>query len=232
MHAPNPEPIVNLIIEKLPHEVRKRILNKCEKIDLIFGETLYELDHVIKYAYFPMTGFISLVTMLRDHQPLEVALIGNEGILGATLVLGVPSAPMQAIVQGSGTALRIPAEQLRQELQSHTILTDTFNRYLYVLLTQLAQTAACTHFHEIEPRLARWLLMLHDRAHSNILNLTQEFLANMLGVRRSSITVAAGILQDRKLIHYTRGKITILDRKGLEAASCECYAAITHNSEY
>jgi CRP-like cAMP-binding protein len=220
-------PLVNRLIEGLPKLVREQLLQMCEPVDLVFGSTLCEPDKPFQHVYFPITGFISLVTTLRDHQPLEIGLIGNEGMLGATVALGVNSAPMLAVVQGSGTALRLTAEQLRQELRENLILTRTFNRYLYVLMAQLSQTAACAHFHEIEPRLARWLLMIHDCAHSDNLFLTQEFLANMLGVRRSGITVAAGALQDRKLISYTRGKIMILDRKGLEASSCECYDALT-----
>ena len=201
----------------------------CKPVNVDFGDVLCEPNKPFVHAYFPTTCFISLVTTLRDHQPLEVGLIGNEGMLGVTLALGVDSAPIHAMVQGSGVALRMTAEQLRQELHNSASLVRTFNRYLYVLLAQLAQTAACTHFHEIEPRLARWLLMIHDRAHSDTIKLTQELLANMLGVRRSGITVAAGLLQEQGLIRYTRGKITILNRKGLEAVSCECYEALTED---
>lgn len=217
----------NRLLEGLPLVIRNRIVELCEPVDLAFGTVLCEPDAPIQHVYFPITSFISLVTTLPNHQPLEMGLIGTEGMLGVTLALGVNNAPMLAIVQGSGKALRMPAEQLRHELRESLFLLHTLNRYLYVLMTQLARTAACTHFHEIGPRLARWLLMIHDRAPSDHLNLTQEYLANMLGVRRSGITVAAGTLQDRKLIRYTRGKITILDRKGLEATSCDCYQALT-----
>lgn len=218
-------PVVNQLLASLPHQESARVLACCEPVDLVFGSILCESEQTLRHLYFPLTGFISLVITLRDHQPLEMGLIGNEGMLGATLVLGVNSVPMRAVVQGSGTALRISATDFRRELQECPELLRLLNRYLYVLMAQLSQTAACTHFHEIEPRLARWLLMTHDRAHADHFYLTHEYLADMLGVRRSGITVAAGALQLRGLIHYTRGEISILDRKGLEAASCECYDA-------
>lgn len=227
MPALTTAPVVNRLIESLSPKARQQILHSCEKVELTSGTVLCESDQPFRYVYFPLTSFITLVTTLRDHQPLEMGLIGNEGMLGATVALGINSAPMRAMVQGSGTALRMTAEQLQQDLQNNAALTSTFNRYLYVLMAQLAQTAACAHFHAIEPRLARWLLMTHDRAHADYFHLTQEFLANMLGVRRSGITVAAGALQERKLIQYARGKISILDRVGLEAVACECYEAVT-----
>lgn len=227
MPALTTAPVINRLIESLSPEARQQILQSCEQVELSSGTVLCEPDQPFRYVYFPLTSFITLVTTLRDHQPLEMGLIGNEGMLGATVALGINSAPMRAMVQGSGTALRMTAEQLQQELHNNAALTSTFNRYLYVLMAQLAQTAACAHFHSIEPRLARWLLMTHDRAHADYFHLTQEFLANMLGVRRSGITVAAGALQERKLIQYARGKISILDRVGLEAVACECYEAVT-----
>jgi CRP-like cAMP-binding protein len=227
MPALTTAPMVNRLIESLSPEARRQILQSSELVELSSGTVLCEPDQPFRYVYFPLTSFITLVTTLRDHQPLEMGLIGNEGMLGATVALGINSAPMRAMVQGSGTALRMTAEQLQQDLQNNAALISTFNRYLYVLMAQLAQTAACAHFHAIEPRLARWLLMTHDRAHADYFHLTQEFLASMLGVRRSGITVAAGALQERKLIQYTRGKISILDRVGLEAVACECYEAVT-----
>jgi len=159
-----------------------------------------------------------------------MGLIGNEGMLGASLMLGVNFAPLRALVQGNGSALRISTAEFQRDLAECPSLHRVLNRYLYVTMAQLSQTAACNHFHEIEPRLARWLLMTHDRAHSNHFHLTHEFLADMLGVRRSGITVAAGALQGKNLIGYTRGEISILDRSGLEAAACECYQAV--NDDY
>lgn len=227
MLAISQEIMLNRLIGGLPTRERDKILKHCQKIDLAFGDILCEPDKPYRYIYFPLTGFISLLTNLRNHQALEMGLIGSEGMLGVTLVLGINSAPMQGVVQGSGSALRITANQFKKDLQDSPTLTRNLNRYLYALLSQLSVSAACTHFHEIEPRLARWLLMTHDRAHADHFHLTHEFLANMLGVRRSGITVAAGALQIKKLISYSRGEITIIDRKGLEAASCECYDAVS-----
>jgi hypothetical protein len=198
----------------------------CETVELIFGTALCEPDQPIAHVYFPLTGFISLVKTVETHQPLEIALIGNEGMLGATLALGVDIVPLRGIVQGSGAALRMSAPQLHSDLRDCPALLGVLNRYLYVMMAQLAQTAACTHFHEIEARLVRWLLMTHDRAHADHFHLTHKFLADMLGVQRSAITIAAGALQKRNLIHYTRGEISILDRRGLEATACVCYKAV------
>ena len=221
---------VNRLIDSLPRKESKRILAHCEVVSLEFGTVLCERDEPFVYAYFPITGFISLLTTLSGHPPLEMGLIGSEGMLGGTLALGVNAAPLRAMVQGPGSALRINAAVFKRLLPESPVLQRTLHRYVYVMMAQLSQTAACNHFHEIEPRLARWLLMTHDRAHANHFYLTHEFLADMLGVRRSGITVAAGALQAKKLIGYTRGEISILDRHGLEAASCECYDAV--NEEY
>lgn len=218
--------VTNHLISCLSAEERNRFLQHCETTELVFGDILCEPDQPLQYVYFPLAGFISLVISMEGHQPLEVGLIGNEGILGATLALGVTDAPLKAVVQGSGSALRMTAAQFQHELHNSPSMLSTLNRYLYVLVMQLSQTAACTHFHEIEPRLARWLLMTHDRAHADHFHLTQEYLADMLGVRRSSITIAAGKLQQQKLISYVRGEINILDRKELEAASCGCYSEL------
>ncbi|MDO9258819.1 MAG: Crp/Fnr family transcriptional regulator [Polaromonas sp.] len=215
--------VTNHLISRLSREERNRFLQHCESTELVFGDILCEPDQPIQHVYFPLTGFISLVISMEGHQPLEVGLIGNEGMLGATLTLEVADAPLKAVVQGSGSALRMTAAQFQRELHNSPCMLATLNRYVYVLVTQLSQTAACTHFHEIEPRLARWLLMTHDRAHADHFHLTQEYLADMLGVRRSSITIAAGKLQQQKLISYIRGDINILNRNALEAASCACY---------
>lgn len=217
---------VNRLIDGLPRKESKRILALCEIVSLEFGTVLCERDEPYAHAYFPITCFISLLTTLSGHPPLEMGLIGSEGMLGGTLSLGVNAAPLRAVVQGPGSALRINAALLKRLLPESPVLQRTLHRYVYVMMAQLSQTAACNHFHEIEPRLARWLLMTQDRAHANHFHLTHEFLADMLGVRRSGITVAAGALQARHLIGYTRGEISILDRRGLEAASCECYAAV------
>lgn len=220
------EEISNLLINALPARERKRLLEHCSRVELLFGTQLCEAEQPMRYLYFPLKGFISLITSLAGHRPLELGLIGHEGMLGATQILGVKAAPSTAVVQGAGSALRISANQLRKVLDESPRLLQTLKRYLYVQTVQLAQNAACGHFHELEPRLARWLLMTHDRAHSDHFHLTHEFLADMLGVRRSGVTIAAGALQLRKLIHYNRGEISVLDRPGLELRACECYAVL------
>ncbi|AYF90015.1 Crp/Fnr family transcriptional regulator [Pseudomonas sp. DY-1] len=219
--------MTNQLLNGIPSKERNRILNHCESVELVFGSLLCETGRIYRHAYFPITGFISLVTHLDSHRPLEMGLIGSEGMLGVTLILGVRKAPIRAVVQGAGNALRISSAHLLHELHECPDLQRSLNRYLYISMTQLSQSAACIHFHEIQPRLARWLLMTHDRAQGDHFHLTHEFLADMLGVRRSGITVAAGALQEQHLIRYTRGEITILDRAGLEAAACECYCATT-----
>jgi len=221
--------VTNALIAGLPFRERVRFLANCEQVDLVFGDILHEADQPIEHVYFPLIGFISLVATLDDRQPLEMGLIGNEGMLGVTLTLGIKTAPMRAVVQGAGTALRMTGAELIRWLRHSPATLRTLDHYLYVLMAQLTQSSACTRFHEIEPRLARWLLMTHDRAHADHFHLTHEFLAGMLGVRRSGVSIAAAELQLRKIIRYSRGQISILDRKGLEAASCGCYDAIIKN---
>ena len=218
--------ISNRLIAGLPAAERGRLLADCEPVDLVFGQVLCEPGEAYRHAYFPMQGFISTVATIGDHRPLEIRLIGNEGMLGATLVLGVNTVPLRAVVQGSGSTWRIGAAALRRALRENPRLLRQLKRYLYVLVAQLSQSAGCMRFHEVEGRLARWLLMTHDRAHADHFELTHEFLADMLGVRRSGVTIAAGDLQRRELIRYVRGTITGLDREGLEGAACGCYAAV------
>lgn len=221
-----PADCANQLMASLPTSEAKALLSQCETVEVDFGETLAERDKAFVYAYFPSTCFISLITVLNGHPPLGMGLIGNEGMLGGTLALGVDKAPTKALVQGAGTALRISASKLKSVLAKCPVLQNTLQRYVYATITQTSQAVACNHFHEIEPRLARWLLMTQDRAHTNHFHLTHEFLADMLGVRRSGITVAAGMLKQKKLIRYVRGEISVLDRRGLEAVSCECYSAV------
>lgn len=199
-----------------------------EHVDLELGVVLCEPGEATRHVYFPDECFISLVTTLEGEPGLEVGMVGREGMLGAQLMLGVNTTPLHALVQGPGSTCRIEAALFRRELASGKALQRIMNRYLYVLMAQLATSAACTRFHSVGPRLGRWLLMSQDRAHSDSFHLTHEFLAYILGVRRVGITRAASDLQRRGLIQYHRGEITVLDRAGLEAASCGCYAADRH----
>jgi CRP-like cAMP-binding protein len=217
---------VNRLLDELPRKERHRTLERCESVALVMGATLCEAGEPVRHVYFPLSGFISLVTEVGGCKPLELGLIGSEGMLGATVVLGVDTAPQRAVVQGTGSALRMSKAQLERELRESPHLVRLLNRYLYGWLTQLSQNAACNRFHEVKGRLARWLLTTQDRAHADHFHLTHEFLADMLGVRRSAITIAAGDLRRRRLIQYVRGEIRILDRRGLESTSCECYDAI------
>ena len=215
--------ITNRLLDALPIKDREQLLVNCEAIELVFGEVLYRANEPVSHVYFPTGGFISLVTSVDSSANLEVGLVGNEGILGVSLMLGVNVAPFHSLVQGAGPALRITTIAFLRQLENSPALQSELKRYLYVLMRQLAQTAICTRYHLVEARLARWLLMTQDRAHSNHFHVTHVFLAYILGVRRVGITKAANSLLKKKLISYKRGDITILDRVGLEAASCECY---------
>jgi len=214
----------NHLIERLPRKDRLRLLAACEPYPLVLSEVLCEPGKATRHVYFPIDGFISMVAPIGGRPALEVGMIGREGMLGAQLALGVATVPLHAVVQGPGTAWRIGAVAFRNELAHSAALQKLLNRYLYVLMAQLAGSAACVRFHEIGPRLARWLLMSQDRAHTERFHVTHEFLAYMLGVRRVGVTAAAGALQRSGLIGYHRGEVTVLDRGGLEAAACACYA--------
>jgi CRP-like cAMP-binding protein len=218
-------PAVNRLLEALPSSDRRRVVAGCETVELAFADVLYVPRERLSHVYFPTRGFISLIMPVDASASLEVGLIGNEGMFGIPLVLGVDVSPVRAVVQGAGVALRMDAAHFCREIVHSQALQREIDRYVFVHLTQLAQTAACTRFHLVEARLARWLLMTQDRAHANTFHITQEFLAFMLGVRRVGVTKAAGSLQERNLIHYSRGNITVLDRRGLKAASCGCYKA-------
>ena len=217
--------IQNHLIERLPRKDRARLLALCEPVQLVLAEVLCEPGTPARYVYFPTEGFISLVAMIEGTPGVEVGMVGREGMLGAELALGVPTAPLHALVQGAGASWRIEATAFQRELSDSPGLQRSLHRYLYVLMAQLATSAACLRFHQIGPRLARWLLMTQDRANSNSFHVTQEFLAYMLGVRRVGVTMAAGALQRSGLISDHRGDFTVLDRSSLEAAACGCYAA-------
>lgn len=217
--------VPNRLLESLPHSDSKRMLVDCETVELAFAEVIYQSGQRVSSVYFPTGSFISLMMPVDDSASVEVGLVGNEGMLGIPLVLGVDVSRMRAVVQGSGAALRMDGVIFRRQLEASEPLRRTLDRYVFVHLSQVAQTAACTRFHVVEARLARWLLMTQDRAHSASFHITQEFLALALGVRRVGVTKAASSLQRRRLISYTRGDITVLDRRGLKVASCGCYKA-------
>ncbi len=216
--------VQNHLIERLPRTDRASLLAICEPVHLVLSEVLSEPGTPVHHVYFPTEGFISLVAMIDGTPGVEVGMVGREGMLGAELALGVATAPLHSLVQGAGAAWRVDIVAFRRELARSTAMQRGLQRYLYVLMSQLATSAACLRFHLIGPRLARWLLMSQDRAHSESFHVTHEFLAYMLGVRRVGITVAAGALQRSGLIEYRRGDFTVLDRPGLEAAACGCYA--------
>lgn len=215
----------NMLVDMLPSWQRSQFLAQCEMVKIQFGECLAEKTQRIRYVYFPLTGFASLIISVDGRKPLELNMIGNEGMLGAELVLGTPVAPYTSVVQGSGITLRLGVSEFSRQLDSSPELRRICKLYVHVLVEQLAQSIACNCFHDVSERLARWLLMTHDRACGEELELTHAFLATMLGVRRSAVTIAAGKLQREKLISYSRGQIRVLSRSGLEEMSCECYGA-------
>jgi CRP-like cAMP-binding protein len=213
----------NRLLTALPQRSRQNFLAGCDQVQLRFADVLCELGEKIRHVYFPTESFVSLVTALDDDARLEVGIVGDEGMLGTALILGVNRSPQHALVQGAGAALRMSAATFSRHYRQDARLRQQLSRYVYVLMRQLAQTAACTSYHLVEARLARWLLMSRDRAHRDQFRLTHEFLAYMLGVRRVGVTQAASSLQEQGLIDYSRGAITILDNAGLEKASCACY---------
>ncbi|MBA2673806.1 MAG: Crp/Fnr family transcriptional regulator [Ramlibacter sp.] len=217
------DPLRNQLIAGLGPKARDSLLAAGEAADLALSQVLSVAGGVVRHVYFPVEGFISLVAAVKDSPGIEVGMIGTEGMLGASLALGVSTHPVRAIVQGPGTAWRIPAAAFKAELRRSAQLHRSVARYLFVLLCQQSSAAVCLRFHLIGPRLARWLLMSQDRAHADSFHVTHEFLSYMMGVRREGVTQAAGALQHRGLIAYRRGEMHILDRAGLEAAACSCY---------
>lgn len=215
----------NHLIQQLPRQDRGHLLALCEQVELLRSEVLCTAGQVTRHVYFPIHGFISLMASIDGREGLEVGMVGREGMLGAPLSLGIPVAPLGALVQGAGAAWRVGSASFVEELHRNAALRQCTDRYLYLRLAQLASAATCLRYHPIGPRLARWLLMSQDRSHGDCFHVTHEVLADMLGVRRVGVTVAAGELQRAGLVTYRRGEVRVLDRAGLEAAACSCYAA-------
>jgi CRP-like cAMP-binding protein len=224
--AVNTAPLSNNLLAALPRKEYQHLFDNLEPVALTYGEVLYEPGEQIKYVYFPNDSLVSLLTIVDRHDALEVGLVGREGMVGIPLALGKALSPVRALVQGTGTAMRMKAASFLKEIQQSPALHQELHRYTYNLLVQITQTAACNRFHVVEARLARWLLMTQDRMQADSFRLTQEFLSQMLGVRRVGVTKAARALQQKSLIRYSRGNITVLNRNGLEAAACSCYAVV------
>jgi len=219
-------PIANRVLAAMPREEYRRLSAELEPVSLTFGDVLYEPGDPIRYIYFPGDCLISLLTQVEDRMALEVGLVGSEGMVGIQLALGVGTSSVRALVQGPGAAMRMEAGRFQLELKQCPSLQRELYRYAHQLMVQFTQTAACNRFHVVEARLARWLSMTRDRVKSDRFHLTHDFLADMLGVRRVGVTNAASALRKRNLIEYSRGDITILDRKGLNAAACVCYRIV------
>jgi CRP-like cAMP-binding protein len=218
--------IENSLLAAVPPKEYRRLLAGLDPVTLTFGEVLYEPGETIHHVYFPGGSLVSLLTLADGHLALEVGLIGREGMVGIPLILGHDVSSVRALVQGSGTAMRMTSAHFRREFRLSLPLQRELYRYTHTLMAQISQTAACNRFHEVKTRLARWLLMTHDRVQTDQFRMTQEFLGHMLGVRRVGVTRAAQALQKHKLIRYSRGDITVLDRGGLEAAACQCYEVV------
>jgi len=216
----------NRVLASIPPTKFKRMRNHLEPVSLKFGGVLYEPGKPIQHVYFPVDCLISLLTAVDKRRTLEVGMVGNEGMAGMPFILGIGVSSVRAIVQGEGTALRMASAPFRIEFDRNRPLQEALFRYTYALMAQISQTAACNRFHKAEARLSRWLLMTRDRVQSDEFSLTHEFLAHMLGLRREGVTEAASELKRRKLISYTRGKIQILDVRGLKDASCSCYQIV------
>jgi len=218
--------IANHLLAALPRTEYQSLQSKIELVTLTFGEVLYEQGETIKYVYFPNDALICLLALVDHHSALEVGMVGHEGLVGLALALGMNMTPFRAVVQGTGTAMKMKAAPFLKMLTQSPALQRAVSLYTHSLMTQIAQTAACNRFHVVEERLARWLLMTRDKIGSNHFHLTHEFLGHMLGVRRVGVTQAAHALKKRNLIDYSRGNISITDGRGLEAVACSCYEVI------
>jgi CRP-like cAMP-binding protein len=219
-------PHQNHLLDALPTGDYERLASHLELIPMALGDVLYESGGRLRYVYFPTTSIVSLLYVLEDGASAEIAIVGNEGILGISLFMGGNTTPSRAIVQSAGHAFRLRADLLTNEFERYGPTMHLLLRYTQALITQMAQTAVCNRHHSVDQQLCRWLLLSLDRLASNELSMTQELIANMLGVRREGVTEAAGKLQDAGLIRYRRGMISVVDRPGLESRVCECYQVV------
>jgi CRP-like cAMP-binding protein len=221
-----PDSPQNNLLAVLPEAESARLLPHLELVPLPLGKALYESGDTLNHVYFPTTSIVSLLYVMENAASAEIAVVGNEGIVGIALFMGGETMPNRAVVQSAGHAYRLRGQMLKQEFNRAGALQHLLLRYTLAMLTQMAQTAVCNRHHTVDQQLCRWLLLSLDRLPSNELKMTQELIANMLGVRREGVTEAAGHLQDAGLIRYRRGTITVLDREGLEARTCECYQVV------
>jgi len=226
-----PDPRQNHILAALPPDDYARIVAKLEPVPMVLGDVLYESGGQMRHVYFPISSIVSLLYVMENGSSAEIAVVGNEGIVGVSLFMGGETTPSRAVVQSAGAAYRMKGPLLKDEFYLAGAMQRLLLRYTQALLTQMAQTAVCNRHHTLDQQLCRWLLLSLDRLPSNELTMTQELIANMLGVRREGVTEAAGNLQRAGLIEYRRGHITVLDRPGLEARSCECYAVVKKESD-
>lgn len=224
--SPLPDPRQNHLLSALPEDVSDRLFPHLEPISLPLGKTLYESGGRLDHVYFPTTAIVSLLYVMENGASAEIAVVGNEGVVGIALFLGGETMPNRAVVQSAGHGYRLKGQDLKLEFDRSGALQHLLLRYTLALLSQMAQTAVCNRHHSVDQQLCRWLLLSLDRLPSNELCMTQELIANMLGVRREGVTEAAGKLQSAGLIHYSRGRIEVLDRPGLEARVCECYEVV------
>lgn len=227
----SPHPQENHLLAALPAEVRQRLFPQLERVRFDLGSVLYESGDVLRYVYFPTDSIVSLLYVMEDGASAEISVVGNEGLLGVALFMGGESTSSRAVVQSAGYAYRLRGQLLKDEFNRHGAMLHLMLRYTQALITQMAQTAVCNRHHTIDQQLCRWLLLSLDRLPGNKLAMTQELIANMLGVRREGVTEAARKLQKLGVIEYCRGLITVLDRPQLEALSCECYAVVRKETE-
>ena len=224
-------PLQNHLLAALPPAIQQRLFPMLELVPLPLGKVLYESGDTMRYVYFPTDAIVSLLYVMESGASAEISVVGKDGIVGVSLFMGGESTSSRAVVQSAGSAYRLAGQKLKDEFNRHSELMQLLLRYTQSLITQMAQTAVCNRHHSIDQQLCRWLLLSLDRLPDNKLTMTQELIANMLGVRREGVTEAAGKLQKLGVIDYCRGHITVLDRSKLEALSCECYAVVKRESD-